>query len=140
MALGSSAPEILLACIEICFNKFEAGDLGPGTIVGSGAFNLLCIVAVCVVSIPEGEVRRISSFKVFGITAFSSIFSYIWLIIILKGSSPNKVELWEALITFLFFPILVLTAYVVDKQCFGRCTRTEPEMTTEKTIGFSKLI
>lgn len=34
MALGSSAPEILLSIIEIVGNNFEAGDLGPGTIVG----------------------------------------------------------------------------------------------------------
>ena len=39
MALGSSAPEILLSVIEIFGNNFEAGDLGPGTIVGSAAFN-----------------------------------------------------------------------------------------------------
>ncbi len=59
MALGSSAPEILLSCIEIIFNDFKAGELGPGTIVGSAAFNLLAISAVCIVSIPTGEVRRI---------------------------------------------------------------------------------
>lgn len=29
MALGSSAPEILLSVIEICGNNFIAGDLGP---------------------------------------------------------------------------------------------------------------
>lgn len=40
MALGSSAPEILLSVIEIFGNKFEAGELGPSTIVGSAAFNL----------------------------------------------------------------------------------------------------
>ena len=34
MALGSSAPEIMLATIEICIKGFEAGDLGPGTIIG----------------------------------------------------------------------------------------------------------
>ncbi|VDN38211.1 unnamed protein product [Cylicostephanus goldi] len=34
MALGSSAPEILLSIIEIIGNGFRAGDLGPGTIVG----------------------------------------------------------------------------------------------------------
>uniref|UniRef100_A0AC34RE45 Sodium/calcium exchanger membrane region domain-containing protein n=1 Tax=Panagrolaimus sp. JU765 TaxID=591449 RepID=A0AC34RE45_9BILA len=34
MALGSSAPEILLSVIEIFGNGFEAGDLGPSTIVG----------------------------------------------------------------------------------------------------------
>ena len=42
MALGSSAPEILLNVIEIIGNDFFAGDLGPSTIVGSAAFNLLC--------------------------------------------------------------------------------------------------
>lgn len=35
MALGSSAPEILLSVIEMFAKNFEAGDLGPGTIVGS---------------------------------------------------------------------------------------------------------
>ena len=41
MALGSSAPEILLSVIEIIGNRFEAGDLGPSTIVGSAAFQLI---------------------------------------------------------------------------------------------------
>jgi solute carrier family 8 (sodium/calcium exchanger) len=59
MALGSSAPEILLSCIEIVGNGFEAGDLGPGTIVGSAAFNLLVICAVCIMGIPNGESRTI---------------------------------------------------------------------------------
>ena len=47
MALGSSAPEILLSVIEIVGNGCFSGDLGPSTIVGSAAFNLLIIVAVC---------------------------------------------------------------------------------------------
>ena len=65
MALGSSSPEILLSVIEICFNNFEAGDLGPGTIVGSAAFNLLAISAICVIAIEGTEVRRIKNFKGF---------------------------------------------------------------------------
>ena len=32
MAMGSSMPEIFLNIIEIVFNKFETGALGPGTI------------------------------------------------------------------------------------------------------------
>jgi solute carrier family 8 (sodium/calcium exchanger) len=31
MALGSSSPEILLSLIETIGNRFEAGELGPGT-------------------------------------------------------------------------------------------------------------
>ena len=47
MALGSSAPEILLSIIEIVGGNFYAGKLGPSTIVGSAAFNLMVITAVC---------------------------------------------------------------------------------------------
>ena len=46
MALGSSALKFLLTTIEIISLNFKAGDLGPGTIVGSAAFNLLIITAV----------------------------------------------------------------------------------------------
>merc|ERR1719174_2696357 len=76
MALGSSAPEILLAVVETISLGFKAGDLGPGTIVGSAAFNLLFIIAICCVSLEETEdnpdlldVRRIEEFGVFLITA-----------------------------------------------------------------------
>ena len=56
---GSSAPEILLAIIGIVGNNFQAEALGPSTIVGSAAFNLLAISAVCIAGIPDGETRRL---------------------------------------------------------------------------------
>ena len=59
MALGSSAPEILLAIVETIGNGMRAGDLGPATIVGSAAFNLFMIISLCMYVIPDGEVRRI---------------------------------------------------------------------------------
>lgn len=126
MALGSSAPEILLSIIEIVGNNFEAGELGPGTIVGSAAFNLLCISAVCVVGIPKGETRRIDMIVVFGVTATCSIFAYIWLLVILKWSSEDVVDIWEAVLTFLFFPILTVIAYFADKGFleFLRCQKS----------------
>ena len=58
MALGSSAPEICLAVIGVVGNNFESEALGPGTIVGSAAYNLLAISAVCVFAIPDGGTRR----------------------------------------------------------------------------------
>uniref|UniRef100_A0A915DPX1 Calx-beta domain-containing protein n=1 Tax=Ditylenchus dipsaci TaxID=166011 RepID=A0A915DPX1_9BILA len=93
MALGSSAPEILLSVIEIFANNFEAGDLGPGTIVGSAAFNLFCIVAICIAVIPSGESRRIERNDVFWVTVVWSTFAYVWLYLILCVFSPNIVEL-----------------------------------------------
>ncbi|XP_064104847.1 sodium/calcium exchanger Calx-like isoform X12 [Macrobrachium nipponense] len=125
MALGSSAPEILLAIIEVIANKFEAGALGPGTIVGSAAFNLFVISAVCVLSIPNGESRRIKDIKVFAVTAVFSIVAYVWLLIILKAVSPNEVEVWEAAVTFLMFPLLVLLAWLAEKNFCGVPNKTD---------------
>ncbi|XP_058965360.2 sodium/calcium exchanger 1 [Pocillopora verrucosa] len=116
MALGSSAPEILLSAIEICGNNFDAGELGPSTIVGSAAFNLLIIIAVCVYVIPDGECRRIKHLRVFAITASTSVLAYVWLYIILAVSSKDEVEIWEALLTLFFFPIMVISAYIADRR------------------------
>lgn len=116
MALGSSAPEILLSVIEVYGQGFEAGDLGPGTIVGSAAFNMFVIIAICVYSVPSTEVRRIKHLRVFFVTMTWSLFAYIWLYIILSYSSEEKIEVWEAAITFMFFPATVLTAYIADRK------------------------
>ncbi|KAK7143638.1 hypothetical protein R3I93_014717 [Phoxinus phoxinus] len=118
MALGSSAPEILLSVIEVCGHKFEAGNLGPSTIVGSAAFNMFIIIAICVYVVPDGEVRKIKHLRVFFVTAAWSIFAYIWLYLILSVFSPGVVEVWEAVLTFLFFPICVLQAWIADRRLF----------------------
>ncbi|GFO17079.1 sodium-calcium exchanger [Plakobranchus ocellatus] len=116
MALGSSAPEIMLSVIEICGNNFKAGDLGPSTIVGSAAFNLFVIIAICVYVIPNDETRRIKHLRVFFITATWSVFAYLWLYFILAVSSKGIVDIWEAVLTFLFFPGTVVTAYIADRK------------------------
>jgi len=118
MALGSSAPEILLSVIEIFGNKFEAGDLGPNTIVGSAAYNLFVIIGYIILVVPEGEVRRIKHLRVFFVTASWSIFAYIWLYLIIAVFSYGRIEVWEGVLTFLFFPITVATAYIADTKIF----------------------
>ncbi|OAD56815.1 Sodium/calcium exchanger 3 [Eufriesea mexicana] len=116
MALGSSAPEILLSIIEIWAKNFQAGELGPGTIVGSAAYNLFVIISLCVFVIPNGETRKIKHLRVFFVTAAWSIFAYVWLYVILAVSSPGVLEVWEGILTFSFFPATVLTAYVADRR------------------------
>jgi len=118
MALGSSAPEIMLSVIEIWARKFKAGDLGPGTIVGSAAFNLFMIIGLCMYVIPDDEVRKIKHLRVFFITATWSVFAYVWLFLIIGGISKGKVESWEGIVTFLFFPATVYTAFVADRRMF----------------------
>ncbi|XP_075059836.1 sodium/calcium exchanger 1 isoform X1 [Mixophyes fleayi] len=116
MALGSSAPEILLSVIEVCGHNFQAGDLGPSTIVGSAAFNMFIIIAICVHVVPDGEIRKIKHLRVFFVTAAWSIFAYTWLYMILSVISPGIVEVWESLLTFFFFPICVVFAWVADRR------------------------
>jgi len=116
MALGSSAPEIMLSVIEVVGKGFRAGDLGPSTIVGSASFNLFIIIAICMYVIPDDEVRKIKHLRVFFMTATWSILAYIWLYVILAVTSPGVVAIWEGVLTFLFFPILVALAYIADQR------------------------
>lgn len=64
LALGSSAPEILLATVET-INQITSGSLsskeglGFYTIVGSAAFNLLVITGICITSVPSPGVKKI---------------------------------------------------------------------------------
>uniref|UniRef100_A0A7S4QGX4 Calx-beta domain-containing protein n=1 Tax=Alexandrium monilatum TaxID=311494 RepID=A0A7S4QGX4_9DINO len=132
MALGSSAPEILLSLIELTITeKWNSGQLGPSTIVGSAAFNLFVITAVCVSALPDGEVRKIKDLSVFMVTAFFSLFAYLWLLVILVLITPDVVTVAEGVITFLFAPLLVILAYLADKGYFQRiCSK----------LGYSRLV
>lgn len=90
MALGSSAPEILLAVIEALGTLGKpAGPLGASTIVGSAAFNLLVISAVAVVAVDAP--KKINDTGVFATTAIWSIFAYLWLYICLMVTTPGIV-------------------------------------------------
>lgn len=113
MALGSSAPEILLSLMETLLTLEETpGEIGPSTIVGSAAFNLLIISSVCV-SAPEG-VKRVKQYGVYSITSFFSIWAYVWLYIVLAVWTPDEVSMAEAAITVGQFPLLVFLAYGAD--------------------------
>ncbi|XP_061168050.1 sodium/calcium exchanger 3-like isoform X2 [Saccostrea echinata] len=138
MAFGTSAPEILLSVIEIVGNEFKAGELGPGTIVGSAAFNLLVITGICVICIPDGEIRKIKSMPVYITCTCFSMCAYIWMVVVLKWVTPGVVDIFESVITFCMFPILLMTAFGVDKGCWcKRRNKTSSEL--EIGIEFSKI-
>lgn len=118
MALGSSAPEIILSVSDTVSDLDGVpGELGPMTIVGSAAFNLMVISAVSIMSVTE--VKKIFDVRVFAITAISSTWAYVWFYLVLAVISPDYVELWEALLTFGFMLILLIFAYSAD-----RCTNS----------------
>mmetsp|Transcript_23241 Transcript_23241/g.72650 ORF Transcript_23241/g.72650 Transcript_23241/m.72650 type:complete len:566 (+) Transcript_23241:933-2630(+) len=138
MALGSSAPEILLSVLGVVTALGDPADeLGPSTIVGSAAFNLLMISAVCVIAPPPGEVRRIADMGVFLCTAFFSVWAYVWLLIILDFSSKGVIDWWEALLTLLQFPLLVVLSYGFDKKwSFGADGKISPDLGLGKKLSY----
>jgi len=115
MALGSSAPEILLSVIEtVSLLDSTPGELGPSTIVGSAAFNMLVITACSIVPVGE-KGKKVAQLPVFLITSFWASLAYVWMFLVLKVISPDEVELWEAILTFIFMFLLVLTSYIADR-------------------------
>jgi len=141
MALGSSAPEILLSVIELFGANYFAGNLGPSTIVGSAAFNLFMISAVCVYAIPEGEIRMIEGTKVYALTASISVLAYFWMMIILVWSSPDRVEIWEGFLTFMFFPLLVGAAWAVDVGwCFDKNREASGHIVYAEEMGLTRAV
>ena len=129
MALGSSAPEILLNVIETTQTLGTTpGELGPSTIVGSAAFNLLLISAVSILCVnkdndersdeelkedetPKG-IKKIKDLGVFATTTIFSVVAYIWLYVVLID---GVVKPWEAWLTFGFFWMMILIAFIMDK-------------------------
>lgn len=140
MALGSSAPEIMLNVIETVMTLgSKPGELGASTIVGSAAFNLLVISAVSIMSVDEASeerteeeieedgtgpgVKKIAKMGVFTVTTIFSILAYVWMYIALMD---EIVEPYEAWVTLALFPILILVALIADKMAAGK-TKTDDE-------------
>ncbi|CAH8353236.1 unnamed protein product [Eruca vesicaria subsp. sativa] len=118
LAFGTSFPQISLATIDAFRNMGEryAGGLGPGTLVGSAAFDLFPIHAVCVVMPKAGELKKISDLGVWLVELVWSFWAYIWLYIILEVWSPNVITLVEALLTVVQYGLLLVHAYAQDKR------------------------
>lgn len=139
MAFGSSAPEIILSVLEAVKDLGSpAGDLGPSTIVGSAAFNLLVISGVSIYAVGE-EVKKIDDMGVFLTTAVFSVFAYVWLYYCLSISSPGFVTVEEAYWTFGFFFILLILAFCADKINQKKKRRqNQEEQEKDQQIQFAK--
>merc|ERR1719265_1822242 len=98
-------------------NNFYTGSLCPARGVNCSLFNLFAITAVCIYIIPEGESRKINEVGVYVVTAVFSIFAYVWVVAILVFNTPDVIDVGEGISTFIFFPILVVFAYITDKGC-----------------------
>lgn len=148
MALGSSAPEILLAVIETVSGLGSCpGELGASTIVGSAAFNLLIISALSIIAVnkendtdpdrdmttPDG-VKKINDMGVFTITATWSVIAYIWLYVVLLDQNVTSAEAW---ITLTFFFLLIGMAYAADR--YNQSKQNKEEESNKLVVEFSAI-
>ena len=102
-------------------------------------FNNMVIVALCISCIPSGEIRKISNLPVFLVTIFFSLLAYIWLLVILSFSSPQKIEVWEAAVTLGFLPCLSIFSYAAEKGFFDiLCCHKKQEKVNERIILIKK--
>lgn len=109
----------MFVCVQVCGHGFKSGELGPGTIVGSAAFNMLVIIAICVFVIPDGEVRKIKHLRVFFITASWSIFAYIWLYLIISVMSPGIVQVgMSAQDLYQYVDLYIIISYGSEQHFF----------------------
>lgn len=57
-------------------------------------------------------VKKVNDLGVFAVTGISSIWAYVWMFMVLEDYT---VTVKEAVITFSFFIIMVLAAFIADK-------------------------
>ena len=90
-----------------------------------GIFNILIIAAISIIAIPNNESRRISNMSLFLTTSFFSLLSYVWLLIILTVTSPEKIEVWEAGATLGLFPVFCVASFCAEKNWLGKCFKSK---------------
>jgi solute carrier family 8 (sodium/calcium exchanger) len=113
MALGSSAPEIMLSVIDTLNTLGETpGELGVFSIVGSAAFNLLFISGVCILCVEGDKPKQIFDLGVFAVTSLFSLFAYVWMYVVLSDELVTMAEAW---LTLIFFFVLVFISYGADR-------------------------
>jgi len=64
--------------------------------------------------IPSNEVRVIKELPSFYLTAAFSLGAYVWTTFILVVNTKDQVDIWEAIVTFLFLPLMVWMSYKSD--------------------------
>lgn len=98
---------------------------------GTAAFNLL-VVGMCVALVERPKL--VAVYNVFIVTAALSVLAYTWLLIVLAGSSPGVIDVWEAVLTLLFFVALVVAAYLAD---INVCAKLLARRKAKKAAGAS---
>ena len=99
MAAGGSAPELATSLI----GTFQGSDVGFGTIVGSAVFNVLFVIASCVMSTPtELAPLELTGWPLARDCCYYAV-TLIALAVCFGATSPGIIEGWEAAFLFCLY-------------------------------------
>jgi K+-dependent Na+/Ca+ exchanger-like protein len=96
MAAGGSAPELFTSLI----GTFQRSEIGFGTIVGSAVFNVLFVIGMC--AIFSNDVLELTWWPLFRDCTYYALTLGV-LALFCGVSSPNEIEVWEALVLFALY-------------------------------------
>ena len=137
MAAGGSAPELATSFV----GTFKRSDVGFGTIVGSAVFNVLFVIAMCVMFTPE----KYSPLQLTWWPLFRDCSYYVVTLACLAVfMMDGEIEIWEAAIQFaLYFGYVFfmmnnekVEAYV-ENWIKGKDSKVEPG---SEIAGFDETI
>jgi len=136
LGVGTSAPVLALVIIgAITSLNSKPDELGPASVVGAGAFNFCFIMAACLTAHPSGEPKNIERVPVYLIALIFSLCAFVWMYIVLVVSSPDVVEIWEAIVTLSLMGLHVFLSFAQDqnwKLKWCRTARVQGEKSKEE--------
>jgi K+-dependent Na+/Ca+ exchanger-like protein len=110
MAAGGSAPELATSLI----GTFTGSDVGFGTIVGSAVFNVLFVIACCVMSTPKELAPLELTGWPLARDCIYYAFTLVGVAVCFGVSSPGIIEGWEAAFLFGMYLGYVVLMYFND--------------------------
>lgn len=113
MAAGGSAPELATSLI----GTFSGSDVGFGTIVGSAVFNVLFVIACCVLWTPTAMAPLELTGWPLGRDCIYYACTLIMVSVMFGFNSPGIIEAWEACFLFgLYFGYIIIMKFNEDLQ------------------------
>lgn len=110
VCFASYAPEFLLSMVEMYAKHFKAGDLGPNTVLGSYAFNIIFLVGLCVTQVPKNKIKLVKNLPFILLSSALNFVTLLWLVCVLSLISYGTIEWWEGLMTMIL-GVCVIVAY-----------------------------
>ena len=129
--LVSTSPITLFCIVEILAKGFRAGELGPFAIVGSSAFNLFIAIGIAILAAPKDKTKKVGNLGALILIAVLMLVLYNWIHITLSGISYGQVDIWEPVVTMIFFLVILISMAMVT-VLVGRKPKHDAALTDYK--------